>query len=340
MRQSAALVLSVFLALAALRPAAALTIGDLVAQVSQSDIQAHIAALEGERATPAQQAAAAAYITSELESYGYTVTSDPVGTSENLIASMPGTATPDQTFVIGAHFDGVPGSPAADDNASGVAGMLEIARVVAGSPFQSSIEFVAFGLEELGLVGSTQYAQAASGAGRDLIGMIALDMIGYTCDTPGCQVPIVDIPPCLDVDPEGVDVGTYIAVAANEASAGLLGGFQMSAAAYVPSLEVGAGVVAGDGSCFPGSRGSDHAPFWDEGYAAIMLTDTASYRNPNYHQASDTLATLDLGFATDVTRAAVATVAVSAVLVPEPTTVLLVAFGLAALALSRRRRRM
>ena len=336
MRQAAALALTVFLAVTALRPAAALTIADLVAQVSQNDIQAHIAALEGERATAVQQAAAAAYITSELQSYGYTVTSDPVGMSENLIASLPGTATPDQTFVIGAHFDSVPGSPGADDNASGVAGLLETARVLAGNPFQSTIEFVAFGLEEVGLLGSTQFAQAASGAGRDLIGMIAFDMIGYICDTPGCQIVFNDVPPCLDVDPEGVDVGTGIAAIANGASAALLGSFQASAVAYVPSLEVGSALVAGIGACFPDSRRSDHAPFWDEGYSALELTDTADFRNPYYHGAGDTLATLDLGFATDVTRAALATVASSAVLVPEPSTVLLLACGLAALALRRR----
>jgi len=276
---------------------------DLLLQVSQDEIAAHISALGFERVTASQQAVAADYIESQLQSFGYQVSRIPVQDSENLVASIPGTGSPDQILIIGAHFDTWSGTPGADDNASGVAGTLEIARVLAGSTFESTVRFLFFALEEIGLAGSSDYAESAAAAAENITGMIALEMIGYTCDTPGCQAPFSDFPPCLDVEPEGEDIGTFIAIVGNTASTDLLAQYQSGAAFVVPSLEQGSAVVAGTGTCFPDSRRSDHAPFWDEAYPALMITDTANYRNPNYHQPTDTLETLDLPFATDVVRA-------------------------------------
>lgn len=293
-------------------------IAEFVSQVSQANIQTHITALEGERDTPAQQAAAASYIRTQLESYGYTVDSDPVGASENLIATLTGTVTPNQVYIVGAHFDTVAGSPGADDNASGIAGMLEIARVLAGAETGSTLQFIAFALEEDGLLGSTKLAQDAKAAGTNVIGMISLEMIAYTCNTPGCQTPFFNTPPCITVSTEGVTVGTFIGVVANTSSASLISDFETAASTYVPSLDLEWLEVAGTGTCFPDSRRSDHAPFWDEGYPAIMLTDTANFRNPNYHAVGDTLSTLDLSFSTDVTRAALAMVATRVAVVPPP----------------------
>jgi Zn-dependent M28 family amino/carboxypeptidase len=293
---------------------AASQIGDLVAEVSQANIQAHIVALEGERTTTAQMAAAASYVQTQLEGFGYSVTSDPILNSENLIAEIPGTLNPNDVFLIGAHFDTVAGSPGADDNASGVAGMLEIARVLADHQFESSVRFVGFALEESGLLGSAQLAPAYSLQGLNVIGMVSLDMIGYTCAA--CQVPFFDAPPCLDVDPEGQTAGTGIGLLTNVDSAALRDDFLAVAPLFVPSLMIGWGEVAGDGSCFPDTRRSDHAAFWDWGFPAIQVTDLANFRNPNYHLSTDTLATLDLPFATDVTRTTLALVASNAVLVP------------------------
>ncbi len=312
-------------------PAAPIDIGTLVNQVSQGNIQAYIAALEGPRATAVQQTAAADYIEAQFQSYGYTVTRSPVGSSENVRARLLGTVTPDQIFVVGSHFDTVPGSPGADDNASGVAGMLELARITAASPFASTIEFVAFGLEEAGLIGSTQYAQSAATAGLDVIGMVSLEMIAYTSNLPGSQFAFFDIPSCLDVTPEGGTVGDWIGVGGNSASAGLVADFASAAATYAPALPIVTAVVAGTGGCFPDITRSDHAPFWNAGFQALMLTDTANFRNPNYHQSTDTLDTLDLGFATEVTRATlgmVATAVSASQVVPIPATVWLFGSGL------------
>ncbi|MBW2266975.1 MAG: M28 family peptidase [Deltaproteobacteria bacterium] len=290
-------------------------VSDLVTQVSQANLQGHITALQGERATTLQQAAAADYIRDELEAYGYTVQSDPVGSSENLIADLTGTLRPNEIFLVGAHFDTVSGTPGADDNASGLAGLLEIARVLAGTETDATVRLVAFALEEAGLVGSNQLAQAAGSAGWNLIGMISLEMIGYTCASP-CQVPFTNTPPCVTFKTEGVTAGDFVGVVANSASASLITDFETAVSGHVAGLPVVWAQVAGTGACFPDSRRSDHAPFWDEGFPAIMVTDTANFRNPNYHGAGDTLATLDLGFASDVTRATLAMVALRVGAVP------------------------
>lgn len=302
--------------------AAADPIDDLVAQVSEDAIRAHTTALVGigPRDTPDRQAAAADYIATQFESYGYEIVRQPVLQSENIIARLSGTVTPDQTFVVGAHFDTVPGAPGADDNGAAVAGLLEIARVLAGQAVAPSFEFIAFAGEELWLsspgvwgnwiepVGSAIYADSARDQLRDIIGMFSLEMIAYTCATPGCQVVFPNIPHCLQTNqPPTPNVGNFIAGVGNDRSADLLHTFANASHRYVPDLPFGTAQVAGIGSCMFDSDRSDHFPFWADGYPALMITDTANFRNPNYHKPSDTLDTLDFTFAHRVTRAALAT---------------------------------
>ena len=128
--------------------ASAMTIGDLVAGVSTTRLQGHVSALEGQRFTPAEKLAASSYVSGQLTSFGYTPSTDASG---NVIATLTGTTTPSQTFIVGAHFDSVFGTPGADDNATGVAGMLELAQLFSTRQFESTIQFVAFADEELGL---------------------------------------------------------------------------------------------------------------------------------------------------------------------------------------------
>lgn len=287
------------------------SVDDLVAQISEANLIAHVAAIEGDRSTSVSQAAAAAYIRGELESYGYAVTSQTVAGSENLTATLTGLETPDDEFVLGAHFDTVSGSPGADDNASSVAAVLEVARVLAGQPVASTLHFVFFALEEFGYQGSEAYAQALAAQNRTVTGMISLDMIGYTCSTPGCQAVLPDMPGCLETA-DMTDVGNFIGIGANTASVPLLGAFLANAAVHQPALPIAYFTIAGTGACFSQSRRSDHKSFWDEGYPAIILGDGAEARNPNYHQSTDTLATLDTAFMTSVTRAVTAHVATTA----------------------------
>jgi len=260
----------------------------------------------------------AGYIHTQLDALGLSVEEDPVTylgqTFPNVIGVLSGTVCPDTSFIVGAHYDTVGGSPGADDNGSGVAAMLEIARVISNESLQPSIEFVGFSFEEQGLEGSQQMAAQARAAGKDIAGVIVLDMIGYTCSEPGCQsYPNGPLPP------EAPNDGTFVAALGDSASAPLLDSFLQASATAVPDLAVlgvseqeDCDVPVPPAYCGLLQLGSDQRPFWQNGYQALLLVDTAGYRNPNYHHPSDTLSTLDVSFSADVANAALAAVATAA----------------------------
>lgn len=266
-------------------------IATLVGRVDEQRIHDHIASIAEPRssyASPEQKQATVDYVQSELESYGYPVELQPVtfggDTFPNIVATQEGTTCPERVFVVGAHYDSVPDAPGADDNASGVAGMLEIARALADTPLPATVWFVGFAMEENGLVGSYNMAQDAQTAGTPIVGMMSLEMIGYTRAD-----------------------GDFIVVLGNTASVRLTDSARRANEQDVPELPMAIVNLLGNGEEQPDSRRSDHAPFWDAGYQAVIVTDTANFRNPNYHQPSDTLDTLDLPFATNVTKAMLAT---------------------------------
>lgn len=196
--------------------------------------------------------------------------------------------------VIGAHYDTVPGCPGADDNATGVAVLLELARQASQQPFRRPVRLVAFDLEEYGLVGSHAYAQAIQG--QPVYLMLSLEMLGYcvrqTSERPSQTYPLTSL---AYIYPK---TGDFIALIGNWQTMPTMWRFgrAFKAAgvncAWLPMIN--------RGRPLPMTRRSDHAPFWDAGYNAIMVTDTAELRNPHYHRSSDTLATLDLEFLTQV----------------------------------------
>lgn len=210
----------------------------------------------------------------------------------NWIVNLPGTAPHRPPILVGAHYDSVPGSPGADDNATGIAVLLELARTFAQQPGKSPLRLVAFDLEELGFVGSRHYAEALHQQGEPLGLMLSLEMLGYCCHRPHSQ----NYPAGLErIYP---NQGNYIAQIGPWQSiptmVGLWRGFR---AAGVRSQWL---PVVNQGRMVPDTRRSDHVPFWDLGYPAILITDTADLRNPHYHQASDTLETLDTAFLAQV----------------------------------------
>jgi hypothetical protein len=208
----------------------------------------------------------------------------------NVFAELPGTECPSRTLVIGAHYDSKhPTGPGADDNASGVAGMLEIARVLHDHPLPVTVRFAGWSYEEEGLVGGFAMAKALKAEGRPVVGAVSLEMIGYT-------VP--------DIDPLTGLPGTYLAMVADPTSAPLARAFAAAAYAYTPEFAAFGAVI--DPNVLPDILRSDHAAFLAQGYPALMATDTANFRNPNYHQATDTVASLDPAFHLASTRAALA----------------------------------
>ena len=195
-------------------------------------------------------------------------------------------------IVIGAHYDAVPGSPGADDNASGVAVLLEMARLFAAQPARSPLRFVAFDLEEYGMLGSRAYATDLKQRGESLRLMLSLEMLGYRDTTPGSQ----NYPPGLKYFYP--DRGDYIGLIGNlPTMPDLVHLGRAIRRAGVPCQWLPAGLR---GEVVPATRLSDHSPFWDLGYRALMVTDTSFMRNPHYHQPSDRLETLDLDFMTGI----------------------------------------
>lgn len=215
---------------------------------------------------------------------------------QNLMLQLPARSTsrsPVAPILIGAHYDAVPGSPGADDNASGVAALLELARALATQPSRFPVQLVAFDLEEYGLAGSTAYAATLRQRRQPLRLMLSLEMLGYR-----------DARPQSQTYPAGLQYlypnrGDFIGLIGNWPTLPDLWHLSRSIrqAGKTPCEWLPAGQR---GVWVPDTRRSDHAPFWDQGYRAILVTDTANLRNPHYHQASDRLDTLDLDFLTGV----------------------------------------
>src|SRR5438477_517544 len=206
-------------------------------------------------------------------------------------------------LVVGAHFDSTPHTPGADDNASGVAVLLECARLVATRTPRAGVEFVGLDLEELQTVtgryrvGSHAFARARRARGDALAGALILEMVGYRDPTPGAQI----VPPLLGIDVPRT--GDFLAAVGDARSRELLDRFVAAARPAVPELPLVPYSTRLRGWLLPLTRLSDNASFWDAGYASLMLTDTAFLRNPHYHQRSDTSATLDYEFMALVTEA-------------------------------------
>ncbi len=237
--------------------------------------------------------AAAAYIETELQRYGYRVR--PLcyrvlnRTVCNWEVTLPGKRRPEEVVVIGAHYDTVPHSPGANDNGSGVAALLEIARALRDFRPERTLRLVAFVNEEApfyrtGEMGSQVYARRARAHGDDIVAMLSLETIGHYSDAPGSQR--FPNPLYAWFYP---DTGNFVAFVSNLASWGLL---RRCLQRFRRLSEFPAQGVAAPGS-LTGIGWSDHASFWDQGYQALMVTDTAPFRYPHYHRPSDTPDKLD-----------------------------------------------
>ncbi len=271
--------------------------------VDRARLRRHIEQLTA-TTRPAQTAeleAAQRYVAGLVESSGwlverqeFTATTDQGETlaGVNLVARRRGGASGRGRLCVGAHLDSRPESPGADDNASGVAVLLEAARILNDDwpPIATlDLELVFFDLEENGMLGGAHHAAQARRAAIDLRGMVSLEMLGYCSHAPQSQA----LPRAL----AGLypDVGNFIAVVGNQNSGRLIEAFS-AGLRRVAGLPVETLQVPANGDYLQATRLSDHSPFWDAGYAALMITDTSFLRNPHYHLPSDTVETLDFDF--------------------------------------------
>ena len=219
-------------------------------------------------------------------------------------------------LLVSAHYDTVQGSPGADDNASGLAALLECVRIMSKAQFRRAVQFVAFDMEEAqpegpGLIGSTAFVESAVDKSAYL-GLYNLEMVGYTSGPgtqghpPGFQL---ILPQVYERVRQRDFRGDFISVVAQGSGIDMAERFADAAARWVPELNVLNIEVNYTLPVLADIFRSDHAPFWAAGIPAVMVTDAANFRNPNYHQPTDTMDTLDFEFMGNVTRALVATLA-------------------------------
>jgi len=235
---------------------------------------------------PAALRAAADYIRQEWRRQGFEVTEERFEVlgqpCANLAVEHKGSRQPGVIVLVGAHYDSVIGSPGANDNATGVAILLEMSQALRREGLARTVRFVAFVNEEppyfLGeAMGSREHARRARQRGEDIQAMLSLETLGYYSDAPGSQrYP----PPFGAFYPK---VGNFLAVVGNMPSRGLVVDFLRQ---FMSVSDFPVEGVATFG-WIPGINWSDHWSFWKEGYPALMLTDTAPFRYPEYHSLGD-----------------------------------------------------
>lgn len=257
---------------------------------------------------PRKLAAAALYIRGTLEGLGYEVRTQSFEshglTLQNLEIELPGDKVPQEIIVVGAHYDSIAGTPGANDNASAVAALLAIARLLAGNTYPRTVRLVAFANEEPPFfysdeMGSMVYAARSRQRGEQIMAMLALETIGYYTDIHGSQhypFPFSFFYP---------DTGNFIGFVGNLSSRHLVrrvvGTFRASTAFPSEGLAAPGWMM--------GVHWSDHWSFWQAGYPAVMVTDTALFRYQHYHAATDTPEKLDYPGLARVTRGLVDVVA-------------------------------
>lgn len=259
----------------------------------------------GERSVrlPENLTKTADYIVSFYDNLGLQVRKEPYEyhgmTVVNVVSEITFGHQPTHHFLIGAHYDSVMGTVGADDNASAVAVQLETARqlklLVGREELDLAVRFVSFALEEPPVyhtpyMGSRVYARNARKKNERIDGMICLEMVGYACYERGCQkypFPLM----FFGYPAQGDFIGIVGNFKSREFTRSLVREFSKNAELPVVRLNVPL-----NGRILPAVRLSDHASFWDEGFNAVMITDSAFYRNPHYHTELDTMEKLDYRF--------------------------------------------
>ncbi|MFP4009342.1 MAG: M28 family peptidase [Spirulinaceae cyanobacterium] len=202
----------------------------------------------------------------------------------NIEVEIPGTEKADEILIVGAHYDSVVGSPGANDNGSGVVALLALARAFQGRQFPKTLRFVAFVNEEPPFfctknMGSLVYARRCRSLNENIIGMMSLETIGYYSDQPGSQqYPIGLLNNIYPV------TGNFISFVSNLSSQKFIKRVVKSFRSHTQFPSEGTALPDG----ISGVRWSDHWSFWQVGYPALMITDTAPFRYPYYHTSEDT----------------------------------------------------
>jgi Zn-dependent M28 family amino/carboxypeptidase len=235
-----------------------------------------------------------------LHGFGYTA---PIfqGSYDNIVVTTDD-AVRSPFLLLGAHYDSVPGTPGADDNGSAIAVCLECARLLKQHGVGSTM-IVFFNREEDGLLGSREFvAHIEEQSAWSIDEAHIFEMVGFCNRAPHSQAMPPDLPGVI-----APEVGDFLALIANQHSNATADKLITLAASYIPATPVLAlKIYMGIEKWLGHLHRSDHAPFWQAGIPAVMWTDTAEFRNPHYHRATDTPDTLDYDFVAQVTKLAMA----------------------------------
>jgi aminopeptidase YwaD len=275
-------------------------------------INRHLQFLVGERhpeTSPRALRKAAHYLTTQFAKSGWTTSGQLVHAWGKVYRNVVATKYPDRPgqgvalppLLIGAHYDTVSGSPGADDNASGLVVLLEVATRLRAQPLTRPVWLVAFCLEEQDRLGSQAFASRLKAERHELAGAIILECVGFARSEAGTQQTPPGVPITVPTQ------GDFLAIVGNEASRSLVQQLEQEAQRQAAPLKTLSLVVPSRGEAIPHTRRSDHASFWDAGYPAVVLTDTANFRNPHYHRETDTVDALNLEFLSNVATTVTAT---------------------------------
>lgn len=232
----------------------------------------------------------------------------------NYIGTDLGTENDADVYLLITHYDTVAGSPGADDNGSGTVGLLEVARILAPYQFKKSIRYIAFDLEETGLNGSRQYVSEGIPDGDNISGVLNFEMIGYYTEEPNTQEFPNGFEFLYPTEYGAIEAnefrGDFVANIGKDGQGDWSAAYAAATAQYVPDLSVVTFKAPSNWQTIAPDLGrSDHAPFWGANIPAVMLTNTSEFRTPHYHQASDTVGTLNFTFMSNIVKGAVATLA-------------------------------
>ena len=288
----------------------------LTPDVIETNLRLHVdrlASLIGPRTLqrPNTIKATIGYIRGQWSEMGYSIaeeTFDALGNvATNLIVEQPGNKRSDEIVLLGAHYDTVSTTPGADDNASAVAVLLEVSRLLKDHAGSRTVRYVAFACEEapyfnLNSMGSQHNARESRKRSDKIVGMLCLEMVGYFRDEVGSQ----GVPPTIPKFLHRLfpNRGNFLAAVGNLASWKLAWSFRrgFKRGTRLPLFSI----------VLPEKiheiRLSDNSSYWDQDYPALMLTDTSFLRNPHYHLASDLPETLDYQRMTEVTHGVAAAI--------------------------------
>ncbi len=232
---------------------------------------------------------------------------------ENVVSSKDANSESKKIFVVGAHMDAAKDSPGGDDNATGLAGLLEVMHILSDYNFNHQILFAGFDCEEIGFLGSKYFVNDALEQKKQIEGMVNFDMIGSFSDLPNTQM----IPQGFDaLFPDVAEMvakdsykGNFVVCTSNQASEALGINFKEKSEQYLPTLKVASLVALENGEFTPTLASSDHAPFWKANFKAIHIGDGGETRNPKLNTPEDTLEGVNYRFISEIVKATIAIIA-------------------------------